>query len=64
MMNVNRLPQLARGQFRVKHKGITKHVFLMLHRECITLHASASELSKILKSYEVTGSSGFQIYER
>ena len=60
MMNVNRLPQLARGQFRVKHKGITKHVFLMLHRECITLHASASE-PKIIKSYELTGSSGFQI---
>ena len=61
MMNVNRLPQLARGQFRVKYKGITKHVFLMLHRECITLQASASELSKILKSYEVIGSSNFQI---
>jgi len=60
MMNVNRLPQLARGQFRVKYKGITKHVFLMLHRECITLHASASE-PKIIKSYELTGSSGFQI---
>ena len=61
MMNVNRLPQLARGQFRVKYKGITKHVFLMLHRECITLHASASEPSKIIKSYELTGSSSFQV---
>jgi hypothetical protein len=61
MMNVNRLSMLARGQFRVKCKGITKHVFLMLHRECITLHASASEPSKVLKSYELTGSSSFQI---
>jgi len=61
MMNVNRLSMLARGQFRVKYKGTTKHVFLMLHRECITLHASASEPSKILKSYELTGSSNFQI---
>ncbi|KAL3787826.1 hypothetical protein ACHAW5_003578 [Stephanodiscus triporus] len=57
--NVSRLTELARGQVRVKSRGRVREYFLMLHRECITVHPSFSETVKILKTYRLTETSSF-----
>ena len=59
--NVERLAELARGQFRVKSKGRVKEYFLLLHRECITIHPSLSETNKILNIFQLTESSSFKV---
>ncbi|KAL7547585.1 hypothetical protein ACHAWF_010873 [Thalassiosira exigua] len=59
--NVGRLNELARGQFRLKSKGLFKEYFLMLHRECITIHRSFSDTVKIIKIYQLTESSSFDV---
>jgi hypothetical protein len=59
--NVSRLAELARGQVRVKSRGRVKENFLMLHRECITVHPSFSDTLKIIKIYRLTETSTYEV---
>lgn len=60
--NVGRLAELARGQCRVKSgRGRTKECFLLLHRACITIHPSLSDL-RHTKVYPLTNSSSFHVH--
>ena len=59
--NVSRLAELARGQVRVKSRGRVKENFLMLHRECITVHPSFSDTLKIIKTYRLTETSSYEV---
>ena len=59
--NIGRLAQLARANFRVKRKGRTRDLFLLLHRECITAHRTASNTANIVKTWQLTESSSFNV---
>lgn len=59
--NVSRLAELARGQVRVKSRGRVKENFLMLHRECITVHPSFSDTLKNIKTYRLTETSSYEV---
>lgn len=59
--NVVRLTELARGHLSVKGRGRSKELFLMLHRECITIHPSCTDTVTILKIYQLTTESSFVV---
>jgi len=60
--NVEKLTELARGQFGVKCKSgkVTDH-FLMLHRECITSHPSYNRTLIINNIYPLTSQTTFTV---
>eukprot|EP00985_Skeletonema_marinoi_P034390 scaffold43791_cov204-Skeletonema_marinoi.AAC.3 len=56
-MKVRMLSSLARGRFRVTHRGRSRNYFMMLHKECITAHRSPQ--NAISRIYPISNASDF-----